>query len=489
MEVSNSVKKPIKTAGLVKSAQKNGSRNHSSSQNIKMAANRSRSGSHPSSQGSTGKKSDYSKSAKTTANGSKNNKSQNNIKFAERSSKYHSSRKAARANVQNQGGAAAISVAKSAGKKASRVFLGFDYPLFTIVIILLAFGLIMMFSASYATAYSQLGDSLFYLKRQSIFAAGGIVVMLAASLADYHIFKYRPLLIGLCTLSLGLMAAVKVIGTTQGGAERWIEIGGITFQPSEVLKFAIIVLFAYFTEKRFEMLKDFKKGFLPYAIALIISCGLLMLQPHLSGTIIVFAIGFAMMFVAGVRPKYMALMAVGTIILIAIAIPILKAAGHDYFGTRITSFLHPESDIQGDTFQTYQSLVTIGSGGLFGLGFGNSRQKYSYLPMSRNDFIFSIICEELGFFGAVLVILLFVILIIRGFYISSHARDKFGMMLAFGITFQIGLQALLNIAVVSNSIPNTGISLPFFSYGGSALLMQLGEMGVLLNISRNAELQ
>ena len=151
--------------------------------------------------------------------------------------------------------------------------------------------------------------------------------------------------------------------------------------------------------------------------------------------------------------------------------------------------MNPESDVQKNTFQTYQSLITIGSGGMFGLGFGNSRQKYGYLPASRNDFVFSIICEELGFVGAMLVIILFIIFVLRGFYIASHAKDKLGMMMAFGITLQIGLQALLNIAVVTNSIPNTGISLPFFSYGGTALMMQLAEMGILLSISRKAALE
>ena len=357
-----------------------------------------------------------------------------------------------------------------------------------IVILLLAFGLIMMFSASYATAYSEYGDSLYYIKRQALFAVAGIGIMLVASVVDYHIFRSRAFIVLGTAAAVILMALVKVMPTEQGGSERWLTVGPVTFQPSEMLKFVVIVLFAFFTQRNFSHLRELKKGLLPYAVTLVISCGLLMIQPHLSGTIIVFAIGFVMMYVAGVSPKYLIIMLSLVGALIAIGIPTLNALGYDYFDSRWLSFTNPEADIRNKTFQTYQSLVTIGSGGLFGLGFGNSRQKYSYLPMSRNDFIFSIICEELGFVGGMLVILLFVILVWRGFYISSRARDKFGMMLAFGVTFQIGLQALLNIAVVSNSMPNTGISLPFFSYGGSALLMQLGEMGVLLNISRKAEL-
>lgn len=424
-----------------------------------------------------------SAAAKKKKGTAKKSAQNSNIRLLEKNESYR--------DLHADGGAAAIksgSASKSEKKKRSWVLYGFDYPLFTIVMILLAFGLIMMFSASYANAYTSKGDSLFYLKRQALFAVAGLVIMLILSTIDYHIFQTKTMVYGMAVVSIVLMVAVKLMGTTQGGAERWLQIGEITFQPSEILKFGVIIFFAYLTEKRFEKLRDFKSGFLPFSIALGVSCALLMAQPHLSGTIIVFAIGFSMMFVAGVSPKYLLLMLSGIVVLIVAAVLILNAMGIDYFTTRLISFQDPEFDIDDKTFQTYQSLVTIGSGGMFGLGFGNSRQKYNYLPMSRNDFIFSIICEELGFVGAFLVILLFVILVWRGFYICSKARDKFGMMLAFGITFQIGLQALLNIAVVTNSVPNTGISLPFFSYGGTALIMQLAEMGILLSVSRKAEL-
>lgn len=366
---------------------------------------------------------------------------------------------------------------------------GFDYPLFTIVIILLAFGLIMMFSASYAVAYTKTGDSLFYLKKQATFALIGLMAMIGAANVDYHFWSKKPIVWLLSIISMGLMVLVKVMGVTGNGAERWLQIGEITFQPSEVLKFAVIVLFAYMIEKNFDKIKLLKQGYISFMIPLGLSCGLLMLQPHLSGTIIVFAICFSMLFVGGARVKHLM---VTIIILVPIAVAgimVLQELGYDYFSARILSFMDPEADIEKQTFQTYQSLVTIGSGGVFGLGFGNSRQKYAYLPESQNDFIFPIICEELGFVGAALVILLFVILIWRGFYIASKARDKFGMLLAYGITFQMGLQALLNIAVVTNAVPNTGISLPFFSYGGTALMMQLGEMGILLNVSRKAALK
>lgn len=421
-------------------------------------------------------------------NRKRRNSSASSIKLQPRNENYRN----ARASISAaHGGAAAVQAAppRQKAKKKTWVRSGFDYPLFTIVIILLAFGIIMMFSASYANAFTEYGDSMYYLKRQAVFAIGGLIIMMILSTIDYHIFQAKPIVYGIGLVSMGLMIAVKLIGTTQGGAERWLQIGEITFQPSEILKLAVIIFFAYFAEKRFEKLRDFKKGFLPLAFMLMAGCGLLMMQPHLSGTIIVFSIGFSMMFVAGVNLKHLFLMLGGLVLLLIIAILLLNAMGIDYFSDRILSFTDPEADISNTTFQTYQSLVTIGSGGMFGLGFGNSRQKYGYMPMSRNDFIFSIICEELGFVGAVLVILLFVIFVWRGFYICSRARDKFGMMLAFGITFQIGLQALLNIAVVTNSIPNTGISLPFFSYGGTALVMQLAEMGILLSVSRKAALE
>lgn len=430
------------------------------------------------------KKSSGNEKSGTSGKKTAANSSQSHIRIAGKSNNNGGIRSNGSITVQ-KGGAAV----KTAPKKKLEAFMGFDYPFFTIVMILLAFGIIMMFSASYATAYTEWGDSLYYLKRQAVFAVAGIGIMLVASVMDYHVFRTKIVMPVLVIGSVALMGAVKIMGTSQGGSERWIEIAGITFQPSEILKFAVIVLFAYFAEKNYAHIREFKKGFMPLAAALIISCGLLMLQPHLSGTIIVFLIGFAMMYVSGVRIKHLVILGVSAIALVVIGLAALKSMGYDYFSTRLLSFQDPEADIGDKTFQTYQSLVTIGSGGMFGLGFGNSRQKYSYLPMARNDFIFSIICEELGFVGAMLVILLFVILVWRGFYICSRARDKFGMMLAFGITFQIGLQALLNIAVVSNSVPNTGISLPFFSYGGTALLMQLGEMGVLLNISRKAELE
>lgn len=433
--------------------------------------------------GASGKGAAVQKAAKSRNNGS------SNIRLMPRNDKYRNSRPQGNVVPSPDGTAAIQAAPRVRNKRTVWVRSGFDYPLFTIVLILLAFGLVMMFSASYATAFKETGDSMFYLKKQGLFAIFGLAAMILVSNVDYHLFNSKPIVFLLSGASLALMALVKVMGITGNGAERWLKIGDITFQPSEVLKFAVIVAFAYMVEKKYKEIKDLKKGFIPFVIALAVSCGAVLIQPHLSATIIIFAIGFAMLFVAGADIKHLVVFLVMAIIAALLGVMLLKQVGYNYFDARILSFTDPEADIQKDTFQTYQSLVTIGSGGVFGLGFGNSRQKYSFLPESQNDFIFPIICEELGFVGAALVLLLFCILVWRGFLICAKARDKFGMMLAFGITFQIGLQALLNIAVVTNAIPNTGISLPFFSYGGTALMMQLGEMGILLNISRKAALK
>ncbi|NMB30632.1 MAG: FtsW/RodA/SpoVE family cell cycle protein, partial [Clostridiales bacterium] len=249
------------------------------------------------------------------------------------------------------------------------------------------------------------------------------------------------------------------------------------------------LLFSYIISVNYTKLNKFSYGIVPFMAVLGTVAGLMMVQPHLSGTIIICSIGIIMMFVGGSNIKHlMGIGVVGIIGLVVAVIVLIQVAGIGYFQVRIEGFLDPMSDVKDATFQTYQSLVTIGSGGIFGLGLGNSMQKFRYLPESHNDFVFSIVCEELGFIGAMLIIILFSLFIFRGFYIASKSPDKFGMMLAVGLTVQIGLQALLNIAVVTNSIPNTGVSLPFFSYGGTALMMQLFQMGIMLNISRHAAL-
>ncbi len=364
----------------------------------------------------------------------------------------------------------------------------FDFSFFLIVIILLTFGLVMLFSATYASAKYAYGDSFYFIKRQGIFAVIGVVAMIVISFIDYHILMTKVVLHFATIGAVGMMLLVRLIGSTVNGSERWLAIGGITIQPSEILKFVTIMVIAAYMQKNYEKMNSFTKGFLPIAIRVGIACFLVVIQPHLSATLIILVISLAMVFIGGARIPHV-LLVLGLIGLAAIMVfAVFPMMGFDYVSDRMLSFKDPEADIRDKTFQTYQSLIAIGSGGFFGQGLGNSHQKYSYLPFVNNDFIFSVIVEELGFVGAVVVILLFLILVIRGFYIAASAPDKFGMLLCAGIVIQIAVQAFLNIAVASNAFFNTGVSLPFLSYGGTALLMQLAEMGVVLNISRKASI-
>ena len=278
-------------------------------------------------------------------------------------------------------------------------------------------------------------------------------------------------------------------GKTTSDATRWIQIGPLQLQPSELLKVGFIIIFAYIMSVNFPKFKDWRYCVIPFTVILGMVVGVLVMQRHMSAVMLVGIIGVTMMFVSGMPKKTFWIFigcacAAGLLLLLY---KVFATGDFDYILDRFKSWRDPESDISNSTLQTYQSILAIGSGGIFGLGFGESRQKYLYLPESQNDFVFSVVCEELGLVGALVVIFLFLMFIIRGFYIGSHSKDRFGMLLAVGITMQIGSQALLNIAVACNAFPNTGISLPFFSYGGTALLIQLAEMGILLNISRQAK--
>jgi cell division protein FtsW len=373
--------------------------------------------------------------------------------------------------------------------KIKKPMAKFDIPLFMIVIVLLVFGAGILLSSSFSIAAREHGNSYHYFVRQLGFIGAGLVLMLVLSIVPYSFFLNKKIVYLIAGVSVALMLGVLSSGVIQGGAQRWISIGGITFQPSEILKFALIVVLSYMVHKYPERLKSFKHGFIPFGMVIAIACCLTILQPHLSGTIILFAIGLTMMIVSPVKFEYVFLAILAFGIIIVIAILIMNAIGFNYMGARWLSFVDPEADIQGQTFQTYQSLVTIGSGGWFGLGLGNSRQKFSYLPFTHNDFIFPVVVEELGFVGGVLVLLLFVIFVMRGFYIATLAPDRFSMMLAVGITAQIGIQAFLNIAVATNTVPNTGILLPFFSYGGTATIVLMAQVGILLSISRKAAIE
>ena len=360
-----------------------------------------------------------------------------------------------------------------------------DTPFLITVLILVVFGLIMLFSASYATALYRFGDSFHYIKDQAIFAIIGVTAMLIASKVDYHIF--HRLAWPLMAISMILLVVVLFM-PAYNNAHRWITIKGLgTLQPSEIAKFTIIVLFAHIISVNYAKMKTFSYGVIPFMMVLAPVVVLMLLEPHLSGTILILSIGAIMMFVGGTSLKWFGLgggVAVGGLAAALIAFPDLVP----YAMSRIEMWQNPYLDIQGKGHQTIQSLLAIGSGGVMGLGLGNSRQKHLYVPEPQNDFIFSIICEELGFIGAMVVILLFVLLLVRGAVIAINAKDKFGAMLVVGIIAQVTVQAVLNIAVVTNTVPNTGISLPFFSYGGTSLMMLLGEMGIVLSVSRQSRL-
>ncbi len=367
-----------------------------------------------------------------------------------------------------------------------------DIPFLVLIMVLLVFGLIMMYSASYAWAIHKGVAANYYFNKQLGFAAVGTLVMLfvASPAFDYHILKNKYIVWAFFIFCASLLIVTLVIGKVSGGAQRWLEIGGeggFTIQPSEFMKLALIIVFAHMISSNYSNMKTFGGGILPYAIILGIVAALLIAQPHFSATVIVGVIGLSLIFVGGADSKqFVVLVILGICLLGAVGYG-LYMSGFEYIKERIDGWLYTfDENSEWDTWQTRNSLIAIGSGGIWGLGLGNSRQKFLYLPESQNDFVFSIVCEELGFVGACVVIILFLMLIFRGFYIADNAPDKFGMILAVGIVVQIGIQALFNIAVVTNSIPNTGISLPFFSYGGTALGVQLAEMGIVLNISRQS---
>ena len=370
---------------------------------------------------------------------------------------------------------------------------GLDMPLLIFILVLLAIGLVMLFSASYANSYYLQGNSYYYISRQAVFAVFGVAAMLLISTFDYHSFhKLVIVIFGVSVFLLVFLlicryAHIESIANWEGDATRWLNFGIVSFQPSEIAKFALIVLFAHMISRNLDRMDTFRYGVVPYVAIMGLVAALIFLESHLSATLIILALGAIMMFVGGTKPRWFL---IGGVLVAAVLLFVVVTKG-GYQMDRIRIWLDPfSSDLDRDlTHQTRQSLYAIGSGGLLGVGLGQSRQKYLYLPAPQNDFIFAIVCEELGFVGALVIIVLFALLIWRGVYVSIHARDKFGMLLGLGITFQVGLQAVLNICVVTNTIPNTGISLPFFSYGGTALLMLLGQMGILLNISRSANVE
>ncbi len=365
-----------------------------------------------------------------------------------------------------------------------------DRPMLIIILVLLVFGFVMMFSASYVWGLSDYDDGYYYIKRQIFAGVLGLIGMFFLSYLDYHFYQNTKIAYLFFGVALVLNFVTAAIGDEVAGARRWITIAGFQFQPSEILKVAVIIIFAYILAVNWQRFDSWKYSIVPFAIILGLCAVAIAAQRHMSGVLIFGILGISLMFVGGVPRKHfwcfigILVAALGAFLLYKIFLS--SDGGFSYITERFQSWRNPQSDPQGSTYQTYQSLLAIGSGGIFGLGFGESRQKYLYLSESQNDFVFSIVCEELGFVGACIVIILFAIFILRGFYLATRARDRFGMLIAAGITVQIGSQALLNIAVATNSFPNTGVSLPFFSYGGTALLIQLLEMGMLLSVSRQA---
>lgn len=355
-----------------------------------------------------------------------------------------------------------------------------DYTFLLLTVVLTIIGLVMLLSASTPSANIKFGKSYYFFIRQLVFAVMGFILMYVVSLVDYHTYKKYAnvgILVGIILLVLVLIPG---IGVARNGSRRWISLGITDFQPTELVKFLIALFFASaISDRRYDLKK--LDGLVKYGLWILAVAVPILLETHLSGAIVICGIAICLLIVGGANMKYILTGGVGLVAggaAIAMLIPSRAA--------RLISFWHPFDDPQGKGYQIIQSLYAIGSGGLFGRGLGDSMQKYSYLPEPYNDFIFSIVSEELGFVGGAFIIVLFALLIIRGMKIAHEAPDAFGMLLTIGIMSQIAIQTILNIAVVTSSVPNTGVTLPFFSYGGTAVMMLLMEMGVVLNVSRKS---
>ncbi len=359
----------------------------------------------------------------------------------------------------------------------TKIRLGaFDYQFLMITIILVAFGIIMLYSASSSRAYAtQSGDSLYYVKKQLGGLGLGVIFMFFFMMIDYHVLaKISPIMYCAGIIML-IMVLIPGVGTTAGGATRWL----FGFQPSEIMKLATILVVGLYLDKYQANLGHFFTGFLPCLGILAAVAVLLMMEPHFSATILIVFTGLLMMFAAGAKYRHFGIMCI-PVVLGGIAMVITSP----YRLQRIIAFRDPFVDKQGSGWQIVQSLYAIGSGGIFGVGFGQSRQKYMSLPEPHNDFIFSVLAEELGWFGVIVVIVLFICLVWRGIKIAQKAPDMLGTLIVVGCIGLIGVQALINIGVVSASFPVTGMPMPFFSYGGTALAITMAEIGLILNVSR-----
>ena len=377
---------------------------------------------------------------------------------------------------------------KMKNTKLFSIGMGIDLPFCIIILVLLTIGTIMMFSASYAFSYYTQGDSYYYLVRQLIFVVIGIAAMVVMSFFNYNkLHKIAPIVLGIAYFSLLL---VLILPAGEGNVKRWIPMGLFNIQPSEIAKFAVILFFAHWASKYYNKMQFARYSVIPGLVIFGSIAVLLYLEPHYSGIVIIAILTVLMLFIGGIQKKYLI---IGFVAVIAIVGILAITGGLSYAMTRMDgwgqSLIYTDEDMWQTTWQTRNSLYAIGSGGLWGLGLGQSRQKYLYLPEPQNDFIFAIVVEELGLIGAAIILLIFALLVWRGITLSLRAKDKFGKLLGIGLTSQIGIQVVLNILVITDWLPNTGISLPFFSYGGSSLIMLLAQMGIVLSISRTANIE
>lgn len=379
---------------------------------------------------------------------------------------------------------------RNASKKEKKTGM-FDYTLLFIVLVLLCFGLVMLYSVSSYEANLKFGDSAYYLKKQLFATVFGIVVMLVTTILNYHIWDKVPVIAYVVSLTL-IILVVTPLGFEANGARRWLDVG-ISLQPAEVAKVGMIIFFASVVSKFGKRIQSLKSTLFTIALAVPVALCVLFITENLSSAIIIFGIVLMMIFVA--TPNYKEYFLIGAILIGVAAVMVLLVSkgilpeSLSYRFSRINAWLNPEQYASTTGFQTLQSLYAIGSGDIFGKGLGQSMQKLGFIPEAQNDMIFSIICEELGLFGATAIILLFLIMIWRFLVIANNASDQFGALLVVGVMAHISIQVILNIAVVTNTIPNTGITLPFISYGGSSIVFLLSEIGLVLSVSRGIRLE
>lgn len=353
-----------------------------------------------------------------------------------------------------------------------------DIVILLMVVALTCFGVVMVYSASSVMAAKKYHDGFYFLKRQGLFALIGLSVMYGVMQVDYHVWRRLavPVLIG--CLVLMVLVLIPGIGGSAGGAARWIRLPGFSLQPSEMAKIALIIYMAYSLEKKQERVKFFSSGFLPYMVVLAVLLGLLLKQPDLGAALTLGFVAIIMLFAAGTRPTYIVSM-----FLLALPFLYFLVMNVDYRRRRILAFLNPWEDPSNSGFQIIQSWLAFGAGGLIGQGLGEGKQKLFYLPEAHTDFILSVVGEELGFIGVLLIASMFFLLVWRSIRVALGAEDTFGRFLAFGIAVLLGIEAFVNIAVVTGLLPTKGLALPFISYGGSSLLITLFSVGILLNIS------